>query len=106
MQILKQLAALQAKTSKIQEQLANTSFSGESGNGLVSVTVNGRGEILKLVISPAALSEDADLVSDLVTSAINTAMTKKEAESKKLLASIAPGLTGTGLSIPGFGTKK
>lgn len=103
MNMLKQLTAMQAKMSKIQSELEVAVFEGSAGNGLVTLSVNGKGELLKLDIAEATLSEGAELVSDLIKAAFKDATSKKEAKSKELLGSLAPGLAGTGLKIPGLG---
>ena len=81
-----------------QKDFASKTFSGSSGGGLVTVSVNGKGEILKIHTGDNLFkSEEKSIVEDLIVSAVNNALSKKEDESKKMLSSLNPGLNIPGL---------
>lgn len=84
--------------NKVQEELGQAQVEGTSGGGAVKVTVNGHLKVLAVKISPEAVSAgDAEMLEDLVLSAINDAMTKAQEMAQSRLGA----LTG-GLKIPGI----
>ena len=84
--------------NKVQEELAQAQVEGTSGGGAVRVTVNGQMKVLAVKISPDAVaSGDAEMLEDLVLSAISDAMTKAQDMAQSRLGA----LTG-GLKIPGI----
>jgi len=95
---MQQAQQLQAKLAKAQEELGNLVLEATSGGGAVKVTVDGHQKVLSVKISQEVLNaEDAELLEDMVLTAVNDALTKaQEAASKQLGA-----LTG-GLKIPGL----
>ena len=97
-QMLRQAQELQARLNKVQEELAQAQVEGTSGGGAVRVTVNGQMKVLAVKISPDAVaSGDAEMLEDLVLSAISDAMTKAQDMAQSRLGA----LTG-GLKIPGI----
>jgi DNA-binding YbaB/EbfC family protein len=96
--MLRQAQELQAKLAKAQEELAEATVEASSGGGAVKVTINGQQKILSIKISPEAINpEDAELLEDLVLTAVNEAVAK----SQELAAQRLGKLTG-GLKIPGL----
>ena len=96
--MMRQAQELQAKLVKAQEELAELTVEGSSGGGAVKVTVTGQQKILSVKISPEAINpDDAELLEDLVLTAISEAMTK----SQELAAERLSKVTG-GLKIPGL----
>ncbi len=96
--MLRQAQELQAKLAKAQQELAEATVEASSGGGAVKVTINGQLEILSIKISPEAINpEDAELLEDLVL----TAVTEAIAKAKELAAQRLGKITG-GLSIPGL----
>jgi DNA-binding YbaB/EbfC family protein len=96
--ILRQAQQLQAKLAKAQEELGNMTVEATSGGGAVKVVIDGHQKIRSVKISPEAVETgDVELLQDLVTAAINEAITKSQELVNKHLSS----LTG-GLNIPGL----
>ncbi len=96
--MLRQAQELQAKLAKAQEELAEATVEASSGGGAVKVTINGQQKILSVKISPEAINpEDAELLEDLVLTAVSEAIAK----SQELAAQRLGKLTG-GLKIPGL----
>lgn len=96
--IMGKVQEMQANMQRIQEELKNKSFEAASGGGMVTATVNGKGDLLKLKIDPQAVDKrDVEMLEDLVVAAINAAVTKSQEEMKEQLAQ----MTG-GMNIPGL----
>lgn len=75
--MLKQAQALQAKMSKVQEELKSKELVGTAGGGKVKVTMNGAQEVTAISIDPEVVkAEEADLLEDLVLAAFRDARSK------------------------------
>jgi DNA-binding YbaB/EbfC family protein len=96
--MLRQAQELQAKLAKAQQELADLTVEASSGGGAVKVTITGQLKILSIKISPEAINpDDAELLEDLVLTAVTEAMTKAQELAAQRLGKI----TG-GLNIPGL----
>ncbi len=97
-QLMKQANQLQAKMKKAQEEMATREFSAQSGGGAVQVTVNGDHALLSIKIDPEVVkSGDAEMLQDLVLTAVNEAVKTAKDTSQKEMEK----LTG-GFNIPGM----
>lgn len=90
--LMKQAQAMQEKMAEAQEVLASREVVGESGAGMVKITMSGRHEVRLTQIDAALLSEDTDIVEDLITTAINDAVRKVEAISQATMKNVTGGL--------------
>jgi len=95
--LMKQAQAMQENFRKAQEELAGIEVTGSSGGGLVTVTMNCRNDVRRVVIDASLLKDDKEILEDLVAAAMNDAVRRAEAATQEKMA----GLTG-GLNIPGF----
>jgi hypothetical protein len=96
--MLRQAQELQAKLAKAQQELADLTIEASSGGGAVKVTITGQLKILSVKISPEAINpDDAELLEDLVLTAVTEAM----ARAQELAAQRLGKITG-GLKIPGL----
>lgn len=96
--IMKQAQKLQAQIGRIQEEMAEKTTETSSGGGMVTVLINGRQEVLSVMIDPEVVNpEDVEMLQDLIVAAINEAVRK----SQEMVAEEMRKLTG-GLSIPGL----
>ncbi|MER3435608.1 MAG: YbaB/EbfC family nucleoid-associated protein [Leptolyngbya sp. ERB_1_1] len=95
---IKKAQQVQEGAKRLQEELEQMEIVGEAGGGLVKVTMSGNQEPLKVVISPDALKEDAETLSDLVLAATRTAYESSTATMREKMED----LTG-GLNLPGLG---
>jgi nucleoid-associated protein EbfC len=91
-QLMQQAQKMQEQLQKAQQELANQTVTGESGAGLVKVTMNGKHEVKKVVIDPSLWQEDQGIVEDLVAAAVNAAVRKVEEINRSSMASMAGGL--------------
>ncbi len=96
--LMKQAQEMQAKMQKAQEELAKAEVSGESGAGLVTVVMNGRHDVKNVDIDASLMSEDKEILEDLIAAALNDAVRKVEKYSKDEMGKMAGGM---GLP-PGF----
>ena len=80
--MMKQAMALQANMKKAQDEIANMEVIGESGGGMVKITMSGKHEVKKVQIEPQVASEDREMLEDLVAAAINDAVNKVDQQSQ------------------------
>ena len=100
-QMLKQAQQMQENLQKAQAELANLEVTGESGGGLVRVTLTGRYDARGVKIDPSLAGEDIEMIEDLVTAAINDAVRRVEATSQQRLAGLTEGLNlPPGVKLP------
>ncbi|MCK5771885.1 YbaB/EbfC family nucleoid-associated protein [Algiphilus sp.] len=97
-QMMQQAQKMQEDMRRAQEEVAQMEVTGESGAGLVKVTLNGKYQARKVEIDPSALEEDKDFLEDLVAAAINHAAEKVEKAVQEKMA----GVTGGMQLPPGF----
>ena len=94
--LMKQAQQMQTKMAEMQAKMGELEVNGASGGGMVSVVVNGKGEMRKLKIDPSLVTpEDVEVLEDLVVAAFNDAKGKVET----LMADEMAKLTG-GLKLP------
>lgn len=89
---MKQAQRLQEDMERAQAELSMTEVVGESGGGLVKVTMLGNRDVKAVKIDPVLLTDDVAMLEDLVAAAMNDATRKVEALSKEMLAGTAAGL--------------
>ncbi|MEZ5560205.1 MAG: YbaB/EbfC family nucleoid-associated protein [Pseudomonadales bacterium] len=90
--MMKQAQAMQQRLQEVQEEIARLEVTGESGAGLVRVTMNGRHEVRRVHIDASLLGEDKEVLEDLVAAACNDAVHKVAAEQQGKMAGMAAGL--------------
>ena len=100
--LMKQAQEMQAKMQEMQDRLAEVEISGEAGAGMVSVTLNGKGEMRGIKIDPSLFnSEDAEVVEDLIIAAFGDAKAKSEAHMQEEMSKITGGLNlPPGMTLP------
>lgn len=96
--MLKQAQKMQEDMANLQADLEQREYNGTSGGGAVSVTVDGKHKITKLTINPEIIDpEDAEMLEDLITVAVNAAIEEAAATAEAEMGAI----TG-GLNLPGM----
>ena len=90
--LMKQAQAMQDNMKKAQDELGHIEVSGESGAGLVKVTMTCKHEVKRVVIDPSLLAEDKDMLEDLVAAAFNAAVRKAEETSAEKMGKISAGM--------------
>jgi len=77
----------------VQDELEALQFSGQSGGGLVKVTLSGKGDLRKIAVDPSLLKPDgAEMLEDLIVAAVADAKTKATAAAAEKMASVTAGL--------------
>ncbi len=90
--MMKQAEALQRNMQKAQEEIARMEVTGESGGGMVKVTMTGKHDVKRVQIEPAVIGEDREMLEDLVAAAINDAVRRVESETQQRMAGMMSGL--------------
>ena len=102
MKMMKQAKDLQSKMATMQEEIAQIEVVGAAGAGLVSVTLNGKGEMRGLSIDPSLFKEDeAEILEDLIVAAHNDAKGKAEAAMQEKMKELTGGMQlPPGMQLP------
>lgn len=96
--MMKQLQQMQQQMEDTQAQVEESVFSATSGGGMVTARVNGKKELLDVKIDPEVVDpDDVEMLEDLVTAAVNEALTKAAKEMESKMGAI----TG-GMNLPGM----
>lgn len=90
--LLKQAQKMQDELARTQERLAQEEVVGESGGGMVRVTMNGKHEVKRVEIDPTLMGDDKEMLEDLVTAAMNDALRRAEQTASERMASVTAGL--------------
>lgn len=99
--IMKQAQMMQKKMEEAQEKLAQTEVVGESGAGMVKVTMSGKSVVKKVEIDKSLIvPEDADMLEDLIAAACNDAQSKAEKMMNDGLKNVTGGINIPGLKLP------
>jgi nucleoid-associated protein EbfC len=97
-QLMQQMKKMQAEMVKAQEELANTTVQGSAANGIVTVEMTGDQRMKSVKIAPEAVDpDDIETLEDLVTVAVNDALTKSNEAAQKRMGGVAGGMRIPGL---------
>jgi len=99
--IMKQAQKMQASFQEAQEELAQMEIIGESGAGMVKVVMTGRHDVRRVDIDPVVITEDKEMLEDLIAAAVNDAVRKVETTSQEKLSGLAGGMgLPPGIKLP------
>ena len=90
--LMKQAQAMQANMQKAQAEIATIEVIGESGGGMVKITMTGKHEVKRVQIEPSVVGEDREMLEDLIAAATNDAVHKVEARVQEKMSSLTAGL--------------
>jgi hypothetical protein len=90
--LMKQAQQMQENMKRVQEELGTIEVEGQSGAGLVKVTMTCKHVVKRVAIDPSLLGEDKDMLEDLVMAAVNDAAAKAEATAQAKMAGFTAGL--------------
>ena len=96
--LMKQAQAMQDNMKKAQEELAQMEVEGQSGAGLVKVTMTCKHDVRRVAIDPSLLADDKDMLEDLVAAAFNDAVRRIEATTAEKMGKVSAGMP----QIPGM----
>jgi nucleoid-associated protein EbfC len=99
--LLKQAQKMQEDMKLAQERLAQEEVIGESGGGMVKVTMNGRYQVSRVEIDPSLMADDKEMLEDLISAAINGASQRVAEKAKENMAELTAGLPlPPGMKLP------
>lgn len=90
--LMKQAQAMQDNLKRAQDELASIEVEGQSGAGLVKVTMTCKHDVRRVAIDPSLLGEDRDMLEDLVAAAINDAVRRVEQTSAEKMSKVTAGM--------------
>ena len=96
--MMKKAQKMQEEMQKAQEEIVKAEVTGEAGAGLVKVTMNGRHDVRKVDIDSSLMTEEKDILEDLLAAAVNDAVRRVEENQKEKMSGM---MSGMGLP-PGF----
>lgn len=93
MGMMKQVGQMQARLKEVQEELERAEIEGQSGGGLVHLTVDGKGEVRRVRIDPSLLKPDeVEILEDLIVAAAADARQKSDSAMQAKMSEITGGL--------------
>jgi len=99
--LMKQAQQMQENMKRVQEELALLEVEGQSGAGLVKVVMTCRHEVKRVAIDPSLLSDDKDMLEDLVAAAMNDAVRRVETTTQEKMGGLAAGMgLPPGMKLP------
>ena len=99
-QLMRLSQQLQSKMTELQESLESTSITATSGGGMVTVTVDGKGQVKRVQIDPTCVDpRDVEMLEDLVLAAVSEAQSKAQGAYEQEMRKATGGLP---MSIPGL----
>jgi DNA-binding YbaB/EbfC family protein len=97
--MMKQAQQMQQNMQKVQAELATVEVEGMAGSGMVKVTMTCAHEVRRVSLDDSLLSDDKDMLEDLIVLALNDAMKKAEATSQQRMGGFSAGLP-PGMKLP------
>ena len=99
--LMQQAQKMQERMQKAQEELAGREVEGQSGAGMVKVTMTGKYAVKRVQIDPKLLAEDRDMLEDLIAAAINDAVHRVEVMTQEQMGSLTAGMQlPPGMKLP------
>lgn len=90
--LMKQAQSMQDNLKRVQDELALLEVEGQSGAGLVKVTMTCKHDVKRIVIDPSLLADDKDMLEDLVAAAFNDGVRRAEALSQEKMGKVTAGM--------------
>lgn len=99
--IMKQAQQMQENMQKAQEEIAGMEVTGESGAGLVKITMTGKHDVKNVTIDPTLFGEDKDMLEDLIAAAVNDANRRVENMTQEKMSGLTAGMNlPDGMKLP------
>ena len=102
MGLMKKAQAVQAKMKDVQEELERLEVEGQSGGGMVKITLNGKGQMKAVALDPTLMvPADREMVEDLILAAHADARAKAERLAEEKMQAVTAGLPlPPGMKLP------
>ncbi len=91
-QLMKQAQAMQENMRRMQEQIGGVEVEGQSGAGMVKVVMTGKHEVRRVSIDQSLMTEDREMLEDLLVAAMNDAVNHVETMVNEKMGSMTAGL--------------
>ena len=99
--LMQQAQKMQENLKRAQEELASVEVTGQSGGGMVSVTMTARMEVRRVKLDPKVVADDLEMAEDLIAAAFNDAVNKANEESSKRMSQATAGMPmPPGMKLP------
>jgi len=99
--LMKQAQQMQENLKKAQEEIAALEIEGQAGAGMVKIVMTGRHDVKRVSIDPSLMSEDKDMLEDLIAAAINDAVRKLETATQEKMGGLTSGFgLPPGMKLP------
>ncbi len=100
-QFMRQAQQMQENLKKAQDELSHLEVTGESGGGMVKVTMSCKHDVRRVDIDPSLLDDDKDMLEDLIAAAFNDACRKVEKTTQEKMSGLAGGMgLPPGINLP------
>ncbi|MFN9572761.1 MAG: YbaB/EbfC family nucleoid-associated protein [Betaproteobacteria bacterium] len=90
--LMQQAQKMQENMKRLQDELASIEVEGQSGAGMVRVTMTCKNQVRRVQIDPSLVGDDKDMLEDLVAAAFNDAVRRAEETSQQKMASVTAGM--------------
>ncbi len=99
--LMKQAQQMQEKMQRMQEEVAKLEVLGESGGGMVKITMTGKHEVRRIMIDESLMSDDKEMLEDLIAAAFNDAVRRVEVNQQEKMSGITAGMNlPAGMKLP------
>ena len=99
--LMKQAQQMQENLKKAQEEIAGMEVEGQAGAGMVKVVMTGRHDVKRVSIDPSLMTDDKDMLEDLIAAAVNDAVRRVEAATQEKMGGLTSGLgLPPGMKLP------
>lgn len=99
--LMKQAQKMQADMQRVQEELANMEVTGQAGGGMVKVVMTGRHDLKRVNIDDSLMSDDKEMLEDLLAAAVNDAVRQLEQTSQERMSGLTAGMNlPAGMKLP------
>lgn len=99
--LMKQAQKMQEDMQRVQEELANMEITGQAGGGMVKVVMTGRHDLKRVSIDDSLMSDDKEMLEDLIAAAVNDAVRQLEETSQERMSGLTSGMNlPAGMKLP------
>ena len=99
--LMKQAQAMQANLQKAQAEIATLEVEGQAGGGMVKIVMNGRHDVRRVTIDPALMTEDKEMLEDLIAAGVNDAVRQVEKTTQEKMSGLTAGMNlPPGMKLP------
>lgn len=91
--LMKQAQEMQTNMQKAQEQLGQLEVTGESGGGMIKITMTGKHTVKKVLIDDSIIGDDKEMLEDLIAAAFNNAVEKIAKETENQFTGMLSGVS-------------